>query len=576
MTSFTDFTSGLQSADDYLSARHHLSGTTAIGSDALRVVTSANYSFSLKELICGLLGGHGFKLPNIQICIFANLNALLGLDQLQAVLRSALTELSEAFSSFMDMLSVDSVLGRLNSVLNEAINVANMINFCGSPIDPIAIPNLIEQAFGSLLGKGDALISKIGIPPIDTCLSFDPVTGDSVFNVDGFLSDTPAPGSDSSILYDIATNYDAIYIGEYGPTSEVEALVNKINGVTNEINELVVAENDIKGAYTTGGSDFVDTPSTECSTSLGILHSPTSAGIAGNSRIASSLKGVYDRLAGYPVQYIDQDTGDVTEYPNIFHLMLTPEMLAILDQDIDDDSTVTEQIPVYDYCGNIIGYTTNVVQGNPDQTSNGTTPSSVTCPGDPTNYDPTDERSSLIYPNTSVKTQPSDTTISDSVSSSVGSVDQETGYTSTVTQDETSTTSNSSTDARKRAGDNWFYLQEIEYYEPSSAIQIDLRRRDRGNYIVKHSTTVNQNSTITFIDHDRKTLEAGYFELMVEHISNTITFGTSIIWEGGFAPTMLPGNYHVFEFRNYGGNGWTSAVNDNNVWLGKIVGSFPI
>ena len=73
----TDFTSGLQSASDYLDTRHHLSGTTALGSDALRVVANAEYSFSLREILCGVLGGNGLKMPNLQICMSSNINALL-------------------------------------------------------------------------------------------------------------------------------------------------------------------------------------------------------------------------------------------------------------------------------------------------------------------------------------------------------------------------------------------------------------------------------------------------------------------------------------------------------------------
>ena len=63
--SFKDFKGGLQSANDYLDTKHHLSGTQAAGTDALRGVVSAEYSFTLRELLCGLLAGNGLKLPNV-------------------------------------------------------------------------------------------------------------------------------------------------------------------------------------------------------------------------------------------------------------------------------------------------------------------------------------------------------------------------------------------------------------------------------------------------------------------------------------------------------------------------------
>ena len=584
--SFTDFSAGLSNVNDYLDAKHHLSGTTALGSDALRVVAGANYSFSIRELICGILGGHGFKLPNIQICLFANLNALLGLDKLQAVLRTALNALADAFSSFMDLLSIDSVLGRLNSVLNEAMNVANMINFCGNPINPIAIPNMLEQAFGSLLGKGDALISKIGIPPIDTCLAFGD-DGTPTFNVDAFLGD-------NGIFGDIAANYAAIATGDFGLANgeeELLALTYKIDGVAAELRTLVDEENDIKGAYTIGGSDFPndtggdgdggDGDTASCSTQLGVLHDPTTGSIADNTRIAASLKGVYDNLAGYPVQYKDQETGEIIEYPNIFHLFVEPGVLAILDKDVNDNTTVSEQIPVYDYCGNVIGYTTNTLQGNSDQKSEGQSPSSVSCPGDSTNYDPTDPDSRLVYPRTTATGSPSDTTIASGVSASTASVDTETGFTSDyVNTDEGGVASGDTGNyARKRSGDTHFYNSELEYYDnPYGNVTIRLERRRGGNYVTKHALTVDKNTTIYINDHNRKEKEISSFELMIEHVSDIVQFSDTqnIIWEGGATPTFNSGNYHIIEMRNYGGADWFVTQTNNNYWLAKLVGSFPI
>lgn len=577
-SSFTDFKSGLENVNDYLSGKHHLSGAVSLGSDALKIVAGANYSFSLRELICSVLGGHPFNLPNIQISIFANINALLGLDKLQAAIQSALAGLADAFSSFMDSLSIDSVLGKLNTILGEAINVANMINFCGKPINPVAIPNMIEGAFGSLLGKGDAIITKIGFPPISESLSFDS-NGDPVFSVNAFIND-------SGVLGDIARNYDAISIGEYGPASAVDELVNKINNITNEINELVAAENNIKGAYDIGGSDFAPSTSDVCSTKLGILHNPSSGGIADNTRIAASLKGVYDQLAGYPVQYINQTTGEVTEYPNIFHTFVTPEVLAILDQDVNDNTTVAEQIPVFDYCGNIIGYTTNTLQGNPDQRSEGNVPSNLNCPGDPANvksitgYEDGDPRLNQIYPGTSPQRSPSDATITDGVSSGVLSADADTGF-SQINSNEYLNSGAGSDDyrwGRKWAGNFHYYQNEIETYDASSGnVELRVDRRSRGNYVTKHAFSVSgKNVVVTFKDHNRKDYEYGYFELMVEHLSDTFTFTDSIIWDGGTLPNFASGNLHIIEFRNYGQAKRHIQTNTENIWLGKLVGSFPI
>ena len=41
MSTFRDFKAGLSSANDYLDTKHHITGTQAAGTDALRSVVSA-------------------------------------------------------------------------------------------------------------------------------------------------------------------------------------------------------------------------------------------------------------------------------------------------------------------------------------------------------------------------------------------------------------------------------------------------------------------------------------------------------------------------------------------------------
>jgi hypothetical protein len=361
MADFTDFTAGLENANDYLDARHNISGTFASGNDALRVVSSAQYSFTLRELLCGVLSGNGFKLPNIQICLHANIQALLGIPNLQAELRDALQQLDGAFQEFMDHTTLDSILGRLNGILAEAQNVANMINFCSAPVDPIAIPNMLERAFGSFLGAGMDLIDQIGsIAPGEVCACI----GTGGFNSNVF---------DGGILGNIANNIDAINAGNLSQ-SVIDSIRNDVESVTSGIRNLVNSENNINGAYDLGGSQFA-TPDPGCNPNVGVMHNPNTGSIASNARLTSSLKALYDNLAGYPVI-----ANDGTEYPNIFHLLLDPEMLDLLDRTDDPQSDVTNQIPVLDYCGNIIGYTTNYVQQEP-QKSDGSDPSVPNSPG---------------------------------------------------------------------------------------------------------------------------------------------------------------------------------------------------
>lgn len=359
--SFTDFPQGLQNANAYLDTRHHISGTRASGTDALRVVANAEYSFTLRELLCGILSGNGIKLPNIQICLHANIQALLGIPNLQAELRDALEQLDTAFQEFMDHTTLDSILGRLNGVLAEAQNVANMINFCSAPVDPIAIPNMLENAFGSFLGAGMDLINQIGsIVPGQVCACI----GTGGFNSNVF---------NGGILGSIANNIDAVNAGNLGQ-GVIDSIRNDVESVTSSITNLINLENNIKGAYNLGGSQFA-TPDPGCNPNVGVMHNPNTGSIASNARLTATLKSLYDNLAGYPVI-----ANDGTEYSNIFDLLLEPELLAILDTDDDPNSDVSTQIPVYDYCGTIIGYTTNYVQQEV-KSSEGSDPTVPNSPG---------------------------------------------------------------------------------------------------------------------------------------------------------------------------------------------------
>lgn len=385
MADLTDFKNGLQDANEYLDTRHHLSGTTAIGNSSLRAVEQAEYSFTLRELLCGVLGGNGIKLPNIQICMSANINALLGIPALQGELFDALTQLEGAMNDFMDHTKLDSVLGRLNGVLAEAQNVANMINFCSTPVDPIAIPNMLERAMGSFLGAGKELIDQIGtILPGQVCACI----GTNGFNGDVF---------NGGILGNIANNIDAINAGNLGQ-SVIDSIRGDISNVSDRISNLISFENNINGAYSLGGSQFA-TPDPNCHSGVGLMHNPNNGSIASNARLASSMKGLYDRLAGYPVTYrpgttlggssgtvpisasgLDPNNAQPIEYENIFKLLFDDDFLTLLDQADDPQSNVDNQIPVYDYCGTIIGYTTNVVQKEADK-SLGSDPTAPNSPG---------------------------------------------------------------------------------------------------------------------------------------------------------------------------------------------------
>jgi len=361
MTTYTDFRNGLEGPDQYLSAQNpikvDLQGSAA---DIGRFVFQADWSMSLKEIICSLLAGRGLKLPNIQLCVFLNLQELLGIPQLQAALREVLSALADAMQRFLDHTRIGEVLGRINSVLSEITSIANMINFCSAPIDPVAIPNLLEQAMQSFLGAGEDIINKIGqlIPgEIGGCLT------PGGFNCTAFSG---------GILGKLCDNPDVFN----GTASEdfINSIRRDVDDVTSDIDVLIAIENNLSGLYDQGGSDFSLEPR-EVNTGIGVLHNSQDEGIQGNTQIAGQLKALYDSLGSYQVEDNKRNV-----YNNIFETFVEPDLMRLLRREDDPRPTISERQPVYNYCGEVVGYTEAVSQSQPN-TSEGLFPGEINQPG---------------------------------------------------------------------------------------------------------------------------------------------------------------------------------------------------
>lgn len=366
----------LESVNDYLDTKHHVnSDVTENINDFGRVSIAAGYDFTTREIICSLLAGKGLKLPNIQICVSVNLKRLLNLDpligQIQDTLRQGLEKLDQTFDKFLEHTQIENVLGRVNDTLAEITNIANMINFCGKPITPIAIPNTLENAMQSFLGRGEQIVNSIGsiIPDqIGGCLGTDDLFNRGIFN--------------GGILGDISNNWDRV-INQELTTEEIDDYIDRINQVVDDIENLIEEENNTNSVVDLGGSEFGQQG--PINTKIGVIHNPEEAGIQGNTRIASLLKNSYDQLAGYPV--IDSE-GNV--YDNIFELFLDDSLIDLLRNPVSPTPEISEQQPVYNYCNEIVGYTKVITQEQQNK-SLGNEPSENNDPGANTSSVPSEE-----------------------------------------------------------------------------------------------------------------------------------------------------------------------------------------
>ena len=159
-----DFKDGLEDFNDYINGTKVDIPTGQVDVDVNDgTITAQTQSYSLKEIICSLLAGNGIKLPNLQICLKVNLGRLIPeIPDALADLRGASEDAEKALDDFIAHTNIDNALGRLNSAVAEFAAIANMINFCGTPVVPRAIPNVLRDAMGSFIGAGKGILDTLG------------------------------------------------------------------------------------------------------------------------------------------------------------------------------------------------------------------------------------------------------------------------------------------------------------------------------------------------------------------------------------------------------------------------------
>ena len=334
----SEFVGGLQNASDYLN-RTTIDIPTSVTADLNSgTILASTTGFSLKEIICSLLAGNGIKLPNLQFCLKINLSRLLNIPGMLAPLYNALSAASEALDKFIAHTNIDNILARLNAAIAEFAAIANMINFCGSPIVPRPIPNVLRDTMGSFLGKGKDLLDRLGTMldgDIGGCISLDGKFNPNLFT-GGILKDLSAWVDDFSSM----------------PGSVLDSFVSELNAFANDIDNLIEFENNFASTKSKGGSTFTssDRP---VHTGVGVAIDTKNLTLSQSQSIAGNLKGVYDSLKGYEV---DEDGN------NIFHYLLDKELIDKLEDDNDVTVPIQEKQPVYDHCGRITGYTVSNVQ----------------------------------------------------------------------------------------------------------------------------------------------------------------------------------------------------------------------
>ena len=231
---YSEFRDNLQTFNNYISAEKHSVGLEGTYGDS--TVVRAEIGGNMKTMICNLLAGNGLKpMPQIQICLDMNLNELLGLASANAALMGALASCRPALQAFNTHTGLSATLMRLNAVIGEAAAIASMINFCATPINPKPIPNLLETVMGAFLGKGEAILNKLGrVIPDRASVCFDFSTGK--LNTDAYIN--------GGLLQEIR---DALEAG-IDISGLVDDWIAQLMAIADDFKRIIQFENDIANA----------------------------------------------------------------------------------------------------------------------------------------------------------------------------------------------------------------------------------------------------------------------------------------------------------------------------------------
>lgn len=289
----------------------------------LKIVTKKDLSKQMKDLICALLYGKDisdlFKGP--LICASFAIKDIEGIADLRADLKAAMAELKSEFAALSNEVGIDGLIRNVNDGIKLLQSVYSLGGLCPVPVSVPPIRNVAKSLANAFLGELNSLINEMISANPTICL-----TGGS----GGSFNWASANGG---FLKDINDK-----VGNFGSVTEAQwdSWLTSTNKSIQRIKDLTQSINGKNAAGTTAQN--VNKATTR----------------------ALSLKAAYNQMGAYP---ITSDAG--IQYDNLFKAALDPDVYNLLKADEEVEPVVVAQTPVYDYCGNLVGFTNSVVQGDP-------------------------------------------------------------------------------------------------------------------------------------------------------------------------------------------------------------------
>jgi hypothetical protein len=305
------------------------------------VATKGILNKPIKDIICAILfGGIANMLKGPLLCVNFDLNkiaeeaGLAGLGDLKAALDEAKAQLKAAEA----LSGIPETLARVNAAIAEVQSLLALDGLCAIPLKAPKIPDVIAQVIDAEFAEMNGILNDLGrLAKPSICLDGAGGIGfGGGYNPDSIL------GSLSK------------HVGKMGdiPGDKLAALTKRLQGVgkalEKSINRQLFPDFRTKHNLVTGAP----VKSTDAQV---ITVNDFKAAAATAQTLVASMK----QTGSYPV-----DVNGIRS-ENIWLAMLGPEVYAMaVDAMSPVDPLFTQQDPIYDYCGKLVGYTSTVITGD--------------------------------------------------------------------------------------------------------------------------------------------------------------------------------------------------------------------
>ncbi len=330
----------------------------------VKVATKGILNKPIKDIICAILfGGLDNMLKGNLLCVEADLNALIEeYTDLPSIkdLQAELGKLKDELKALEELSGLKGALDRVNGAIAEVQNLLALDGMCKIPLKAPLIPDVIGQVIDAEFNEANAILKDIGrLGKPELCLSGDGGINTGKYNPESILGSIQKHGGKMASI----------------PSDKINNLNKKIKGVTKALSKSINRQlfpdfrhkhNLLTGKPYKAGESAITLAPPPPATAMTALdrtsadYPPaTSPNLKTASSTATSLVSSLGKTASYPA-----DVNGI-RYQNIWPGLVGPELYGLAVTALTpQDPLFVQQDPVYDYCGKLVGYSSNVITGD--------------------------------------------------------------------------------------------------------------------------------------------------------------------------------------------------------------------